>query len=88
MDTGHFTLKWNVRFHRGWTSNACVFGRRICFNTDIHFTETLKITSFSSSDIIEISGAIKCILHGAGDWDGGRKERISKEEPESAHAEK
>ena len=48
----------------------------------------MKFTSFSSSDIIEISGAIKCILHGAGDWDGGRKERMVKEEPESAHPEK
>ena len=28
----------------------------------------------------DISGAAKCVLHGAGDWDGGRKDRMIKEE--------
>ena len=42
----------------------------------------MKFRSFSTSNVAEISGAIKCILHGAGDWDGGRKERMIKEEVE------
>ena len=58
------------------------------FYSQTYFAETLKFTSFSMSDVAEISGAIKCILHSAGDWDGGRKERMIKEKLENVPIER
>lgn len=42
-----------------------------------YFTGTLKQTSFAASTAVEIAGAIQCVLHGVGDWDGGRQNRAT-----------
>ena len=51
------------------------------YNT--RFLETFKETSYASCSTLEVSGAVKCVLHGAGDWDGGRKKREKNVEAES-----
>ena len=40
----------------------------------------MKYSSYAASSQNDISGAIKCVLHGAADWEGGRKDRFAKEE--------
>ena len=51
------------------------------YNT--RFLETLKETSYALCSTLEVSGAVKCVLHSASDWDGGRKKREKNVEAES-----
>jgi len=47
----------------------------------------LKCTQFAGEPVADVIRSVRCVLHGAADWEGGRKERIKTEsKASSSHA--